>query len=45
MSFYVLVPHVVVSYLSRYVFYGDKHVIKCLNNKNKDLVKDELRCN
>lgn len=26
-----LVPHVVMSYLSRYIFYGNKHVIEHLN--------------
>lgn len=34
---YILVSHVVMSYLSRYIFYGDKHVIKHLN-KNRDAV-------
>lgn len=33
--FYTLVSHVVVSYLPRYIFYGNKHVIKHLNRKKQ----------
>lgn len=36
MSFYVLVPQIVMSYLSRYIFYCNKHVIKHLNQNRTD---------
>lgn len=35
---YILVPHVVMSYLSRYVFYGNQHMLKHLNNKTRKTV-------